>query len=317
MVIIKYNLCINIMTKDEILSFIYLDPAGYGSAVETYKEARKKDKTITMQEVKQFIGKHQEQKKQLRGYNSFIAHGPKEEYQVDLFFIPKKDFPNETFIGGVIAIDIFTKFMSIVPIKSKTIPEILAAIKEIINKMGKPKSVYSDNEGAWSAGTEISKYFKDENINHIITLSHPAFSERAIRTIKGQIYKRVKTPSQEKWTEFIYPILAKYNYKSIHSSTGYTPAEAAKQENHSEVKLHMEMRKHKTRLYPDIEIGDEVKIHKNKDKLDKENISTWSDKCYRVNDIDISHGQKLYFLDGYTQNGRVVGLLRHDVLLTN
>ena len=38
------------MTKDEILNFVYLDPSGYGSAVETYKEARKKDRTITMQD---------------------------------------------------------------------------------------------------------------------------------------------------------------------------------------------------------------------------------------------------------------------------
>jgi hypothetical protein len=267
--------------------------------------------------VKEFISKHSEQKKQLRGYNSFIAHGPKEEYQVDLFFIPKKDFPNETFVGGVIAIDIFTKFISIVPINSKTIPEILEAIKEIIKKMGKPKTVYSDNEGAWSAGTDISKWFQDENIRHIITLSHPAFSERAIRTIKGQIYKRVKTPSPEKWTDFLYPILAKYNYRSIHSSTGYTPAEASKQQNHSEVKLHMELRKNKTRLYPDVHIGDYVKVHRNKDKLDKENVSTWSDKRYKVNDIDESFGQKLYYLDGYNQNGRVVGLLRHDILLVS
>ena len=78
------------MTKDEILSFIYLDKSGYGSVAETYKEARKKDKTITMQDVKDFISKHQEQKKQLRGYNSFIAQEPKQEYQVDLFFLPKR-----------------------------------------------------------------------------------------------------------------------------------------------------------------------------------------------------------------------------------
>ena len=94
-----------------------------------------------------------------------------------MFFLPKKDFPNETFIGGVIAIDIFTRFITIIPIKSKTIPEILDAIKEIIKKMGKPKTVYSDNEGAWSAGTEISKWFQDEKIRHIIALSHPACSK--------------------------------------------------------------------------------------------------------------------------------------------
>ena len=92
----------------------------------------------------------------MKGYNSFIAHGPKEEYQVDLFFSPKKDFPNEVYTGGVIAIDIFTKFISIVPITSKTIPEILEAIKEIMKNMGTPKTVYSDNESARSLGTEIS-----------------------------------------------------------------------------------------------------------------------------------------------------------------
>ena len=304
------------MTKDEILSFIYLDQAGYGSAAETYKDARKKDKTITMQDVKEFIAKHQDQKKQLRGYNSFIAHGPKEEYQVDLFFMPKKDFPKETFIGGVIAIDIFTKFIAIIPIKSKTIPEILEAIKEILKKMGNPQTIYSDNEGAWSAGTEISKYFKDQGIRHIITLSHPAFSERVIRTIKHEIYKRITPPTDTNWTELLYPIVSKYNYKSIHSSTGFTPVEAEKPKNHMEVKLNMELKKKTTRLYPEVHIGDQVKIHKNKDKLDKENVSTWSDKKYEVNNIEESMGQKLYFLDGYKQNGRTVGLLRHDILLT-
>ena len=65
------------MTKDEILKFIYFDPAGYGSVKETYADARKKDKSITMKDVKDFIDKHVEQKKQPRGYNSFIAHEPK------------------------------------------------------------------------------------------------------------------------------------------------------------------------------------------------------------------------------------------------
>ena len=304
------------MTKDEILKFIYLDPAGFGSIKQTYTEARKKDKTITMRDVKDFIDKHVEQKKQLRGYNSFIAHGPKEEYQVDLFFLPKKDFPTESFIGGVIAIDIFTRFITIIPIKTKTIPDIMDAVRQILNKMGKPKTIYSDNEGAWSAGTEISKYFQDENIRHIITLSHPAFSERAIRTIKGEIYKRVKVPSDTNWSGLIFQILAKYNYKSVHSSTGFTPAEAEKKQNHINVKLNMEMKKKKSRMYPDIEVGDYVRIHKNKDKLDKENVSTWSDKRYKVNNIEESHNQKLYYLDGYKQNDRVVGLLRHDIFLT-
>jgi len=53
----------------------------------------------------------------------------------------------------------------------------LEAIKTVIGKMGKPESMYTDNEGAWSAGTEIDKYFKETGINHIITLSHAAVAD--------------------------------------------------------------------------------------------------------------------------------------------
>lgn len=304
------------MTKDEILKFIYFDPAGYGSIKQTYDEAKKKDKTITMKDVKDFIDKHVEQKRQLRGMNSFIARKPKQEYHMDLFFISKKDFPSESNIGGLLIIDIFTRFINIVPIKTKTIPELLEAIKTIINKMGKPESIYTDNEGAWSVGTEIDKYFKDNGINHLITLSHAAFAERAIKTIKNEIYKRVKLPSQTNWSDLLYQILLKYNHKSVHSSTGYTPADAEKQSNHLNVKLNMELKRKKTRVYPDIEEGDYVRIHRNKDKLDKEHVSTWSDKRYKVDRIDESTSQKMYFLEGYTQNSRKTGLLRHDILLT-
>ena len=304
------------MTKDDIIAAIYYDAAGYGSIKQTYLEARAKDSSIKYDDVKKWLHKEVEQKKQLKGYNSFVANETKEEYQVDLFFLKRSDFPTEDYIGGVLAIDIFSRFVTIIPIKSETIPEILEAIKTTINKMGKPKSIYSDNEGAWSLGTEIDKYFKDENIKHIITLSHPAFSERAIRTIKNEIYKRVKPPSNTKWTELLYQILLKYNYKSIHSGTGFTPAEAQKPHQQFHVKFNMEKQRSNTRKYPDVEVGDYVRVHKSKDKLDKEHISTWSDKKYKVDKITETFGQQYYYLDGYKQNGRETGLLRHDLLLT-
>ena len=76
------------------------------------------------------------------------------------------------------------------------------------------------------------------------------------------------------------------------------------------------MQKSKTRVYPDIDEGDYVRIHKNKSVLDKEHISTWSDKKYKVIKITNTFNQKQYFLEGYTQNNGKIGLLRHGVLLT-
>jgi hypothetical protein len=274
----------------------------------------KKDKTITLDDVKQFVKTNVEQKKQLKGYNSFVANEAKFEYQIDLFFISLKDFPNERNIGGVLCIDVFNKCITIIPIQAKTIAVILDAIKQIINKVGKPKNVYTDNEGAWSRGSEINKYFKDENINHIITLSHPNVSERAIRTIKDEIYKRVKLPSDKNWSDLLYPILLKYNFKSVHNSTNLTPSEADKKENEFYAKLNLELNRVRKRRYPDVDIDDNVKIYKKKDKLDKEHISTWSSKIYKVNKVETKFNQKYYYLEGYTQNQRVAPLLRHEIL---
>ena len=78
----------------------------------------------------------------------------------------------------------------------------------------------------------------------------------------------------------------------------------------------MEKNRKTTRKYPDIEVGDYVRVHKNKDKLDKEHISNWGDKKYKVEKITEKFGQKYYVLEGYTQNNRKQGLLRHDILLT-
>ena len=107
------------MSKEEIISKIYHDPAGYGSVKQTYLEARAKDPSITYADVQKRLSKAVDQKKQLKGYNSFIANEPKEEYQIDLFFLKRSDFPTEDYIGGVLAIDIFSRFITIIPINLK------------------------------------------------------------------------------------------------------------------------------------------------------------------------------------------------------
>ena len=54
----------------------------------TLKDARKIDSTITLQDVIKWKETSIERKTQLKGYNSFVAHKPFEEFQIDLFFMP-------------------------------------------------------------------------------------------------------------------------------------------------------------------------------------------------------------------------------------
>ena len=73
------------MSKDSIISKIYYDPAGYGSMQTTLQDARKIDKTITSDDIKQWFHKKC-RKTSLKGYNSFVASEPREEYQMDIMF---------------------------------------------------------------------------------------------------------------------------------------------------------------------------------------------------------------------------------------
>mgnify|MGYP003350092788 CR=1 FL=1 len=175
--------------KDKILAKVYFDPAGYGSINQTLKEAKAYDNTITYDYVKSWIARHTERKTNLSGFNSFIAHAPHDKYQMDLMFFT--DLKDPEYIGGLLMVDIFTKYTVVIPIKTKQIPDVTSAIEEAVKKMGqKPITIYSDIEGAYVSNI-IQKFFENNNIRHLTTLGHAPVAERQIRTIKNMIYQRV------------------------------------------------------------------------------------------------------------------------------
>ena len=159
-----------------------------------------------------------------------------------------------------------------IPIHTKLPNEILDALKDGFQKMGgKPETMYSDNEGSFNANI-VKTYLKDSNIRQIFTLGHAAFAERAIRTIKGMIYKRVEHTKQKR-VDVLYPVLLTYNNKLKSSATGMTPSEARDPKNHIDVSSHLEIHRINKRKYPNINVGDWVKMLKKKTHFEKENVS--------------------------------------------
>ena len=263
-----------------------------------------------MSDIDEFFKKNIRQKKQLKGYNSFVAPEANYEYQIDLMFF--SDLLNQKFKVGMACIDIFSKYAVVVAIKSKQEGDVAAGILECLNKMkNTPKIIYTDDEGALKTEA-MQKYFNEKNISHIITRSHAHFVERFIRTFKDALYKRIDNEKEKnniQWTDYIFEILLTYNNKLKHDSHGFTPADAAKRENSMDVKMNLEMKAKKTRKYPDLNVNDAVRIYKKKEKIDKERKGVWSDNEYTVERIITSHGQKFYKLEGLTKE-----YMRHELL---
>ena len=302
------------MSKQDIIAKIYYDPSGFSSKANTLKESKKKDPSITKEDVDEFFSKNIEERRKPRGQNSFVAPHPYHTFQMDLFFISEKDLQKQKFRIGLLTIDVFTKWMSIVPIKSKQPPDVLAGIMESIKNMGKKSQlIYTDEEGSFGSQIVLD-YLEEQKIALHRTRSHPAFSERGIRTFKDALFKRVEYDEKQgkqniEWTDYVFPILLTYNTKNIHSATGLTPAEARKPKNEVKAKLNMTIKATKTRKYPELEVGSQVKVMRKKGITEKERSSHWNKEIKTVRKIETKLGQKYYILDGDT-----VGYLRHELL---
>ena len=292
-------------SKDEIISRVYHE--FYGSINNTYADARKIDKSITLKDVKAWFDKSFVRKKNLKGFNSYIAQHPHEEYQMDLFLI--NDLDDQEYGIGLLMIDIFSKYMTVVPLKSKQTADLLAGIKEAFQNMGrKPEVVYTDDEGALNS-KEIQGYFKHENIKHIVSRGHAPVAERAIRTFKALLYKLVESGESGQWHVAVPKALTLYNYKMVSRATNMTPNDARQSKNVLDAKLHMELHKVRKRKYPDVKVGDSVRFYKKKDKFDKERVPIWSKTIHKVEKIEHDHNQAFYYISGMEKP-----FMRHEIL---
>jgi len=270
--------------KDKIIRQIYYDvDDGFGSVSDTYKKAHHILNTITLNDVKEFLNKQKSrQTKAYRGFNSYVAKEPLQEIQVDLAIFTDSAPDNNGYKYAFVAVDIFTKICHAVPIKNKKPQESIRAMKEVFEKIGIPEVIYHDNEGSWSS-QEFIKLINSHKIKQIITSTPPPFAESMIRTIKSMIHTRLEglEIGKEKWVDMLGPVLKKYN-NTKHSTTGFSPNEAKKNDNHFEVWLNITSKANFNRKYEMLKVGDKVRTYQKPKSMKKGTDSYWSKEVYTI-----------------------------------
>ena len=99
-----------------------------------------------------------------------------------------KHLENEQYDTTMVCIEVFTKYVAVVPVKGKTENDLAFGMIESIVKMGHmPQVIYTDGETGIRNRGLFQKYFTVNKITILFSRGHPAFAERFIGTFKSML----------------------------------------------------------------------------------------------------------------------------------
>jgi hypothetical protein len=273
--------------KDKIIKEVYNnDKKGYGSIKDTYQQVNKINRQITIKNVKTWMDKQSTRQTQFvykQGFNSFISKGPLFELEMDLIDMGERSREkNNNFRYALVAIDNFTKYAWAIPMEYKIPSSIIPAFKQILTKIGTPKQLYSDDEGSFNS-KEMVQLLNEKKIKHIITTFAQGV-ERFNRTLKTATILKMRAMGQEEeysWVSQLENTLNKYN-NSEHRTIKMSPNEAKKKGNTQLVHFNIFDKAQRKRVYPDLEVGDKVRIKVKPRTIAKGYDLKWSKEVFKV-----------------------------------
>lgn len=231
-----------------------------------YIRANHKDSKISRRQVYDYLTKQESyqlysNRQNVSQIQTTIHTKPRSALMIDLV-----DFGNfETREGYrylLTAIDTYTRYAWVLPLKTKKNKEVLNRFKDIINSMDKyPSTIRSDN-GSEFINKNFKSYCKKEGMIQIFGKPHSPWSQGAIESFNATISKMlVRTMEDETrdWVVLLESAVENYN-SLIHTSTGITPKQA-------ESGISIDARKQKKELKnirKDHEVGSNVRIQINK-----------------------------------------------------
>ena len=151
---------------------------------------------------------------------------------VDLMLLPKSKRNN---IAVLVAIDSYSKWLTIVPIKNKTSYVVANALKNNVlpNLPMIPTKILSDN-GSEFRSREFNQLLNQFNIKHIYSTPYKPSSnglvERSNRTII-QLLKGVIVDHNSDWDLVLHRVLITYN-NTVHSQINTSPSRMILRESH-------------------------------------------------------------------------------------
>ena len=150
------------------------------------------------------------------------------------------------------AIDLFSKYTWIVPIKNKKGISIINAFKKIISEGRKPNKTWAD-QGSEFCNNSFKDFLKINNIEMYSTYNEgkSVIAERFVRTLKNKIFKHMTAISKNIYFDALNDIVNKYN-NTVYRTIKMKPIEVTSDS-------YAEYNKDSNKKNPKFKVGDHVR----------------------------------------------------------
>ena len=187
------------------------------------------------------------------------------------------------------AIDLFSKYAFVVPLKDKKGISITNAFNKMIKQSNrKPKKIWIDQGGEFYNNV-FKKWLLSNDIIMYSTYNEgkSVVAERFIRTLKNKLYKHMIATGKNVYYNILDDVVNKYN-NTKHSTIKMKPKDVGDDTTKSSAiarkkRVYIDEHNKKSATY---NVGDRVRISKFKNKFAKGYTPNWSREIFVINKIN-------------------------------
>ena len=274
-----------------VLKSIYYDPshpASYGGIQALYRAVQKDGRVRpNVKAIQSWLEEqdtytlHKQPKRRFTR-NRVIVSGIDQQWQIDLADLSNLSRYNKGYKFLLVCIDILSKFAWVVPIKDKKSDTVVQAFKKILATNRKPKKVQSD-KGTEFLNRHFQKLLKDEGIHFFTTGNETKASvvERLNRTLKGKMYRFFTHKSTLKYVDILPQLVSSYN-NTYHRSIKRAPSTVNATNEQDVWRTLYGTVDDKSPIQFKFEVGDRVRVSKNKLQFEKGYLPNFSDEIFTI-----------------------------------
>ena len=306
------------------LAEIYYDPkhpGAYAGPTKLHQIVKKEGRhTIGLHRIKQWLQDQDAYSLQRPVRHKFkrnrvVADGLDAQWDVDLADVSNVGKYNDGIQFLFILIDIFSRYLWVIPLKDKKHQGIIGGLKQVFSQGRKAKWIRSD-KGSEFNNRWVKTFLKKEGVEYFVTHNETKanYAERVIRTLKVMMYRYFTHKQTYKYQTILQDLVYNYNHRPHRSLNGRVPADVNatneamvwKKQYVDSLKpkttIKKENKPKKTRKRYKFKVGDYVRLSHMKHTFQRDYQEKWTEEIFIVIQRKYRSGIPVYKVTDYAKD---------------